>query len=225
MPPTNFPFAGQSTQERVATADAVSMRMPDWALSPEIWLMFRPAAAFEWLAALPAPKDSWDALRRPLFMAFWFGCMISLVTSQRLTMRHVTGGMTHASLLLLGQIAALAIVAGRERKISFPRTINIFFAGYGPWTLWIILFSSVWAFMSKGHAGRFAGPGSILPTAGLVALWSGYINFRFFERVLQRKRARAVWNVVQLAVMCWILCVLVFGYGVLWSECMRLLGR
>ena len=160
-----------------------------------------------------------------MFVAFWFGCMISLVTSQRLTMRHVVGGVIHASFLLLGQIAALAIVAGRERKISFARMIDIFFAGYGPWTLWIILFSSVWAFTSKGHAEKFAGPGSILPTAGLVALWSCYINFHFFERVLQRRRDRAVWNVVQLAVMCWILCVLIFGYGVLGSEFMRLLGR
>ncbi len=158
-------------------------------------------------------------------MAFWFGCMISLVTSQRLTMRHVVGGAIHASLLLLGQIAALAIVAGRERKISFTRTVDIFFAGYGPWMLWIIWLSSVWAFTSKDHAHRFAGVGSMMPTAAIVGLWSCYINFRFFERVLQRERARAARNVVQLAVMCWILCILIFGYGVLESELMRLLGR
>jgi hypothetical protein len=199
--------------------------MPNWALSPEIWLMFRPAAAFEWLAALPPAKERWDVLRRPLFVAFWFGCMISLVTSQRLTMRHVAGGMIHASVLLLAQIAALAIVAGRERQISFARTIDIFFAGYGPWMLWIIWLSSVWAFTSRDHAHRFAGVGSILPTAAIVGLWSCYINFRFFERVLQRRRAGAVWNVVQLAVMCWIFCILIFGYGVLGSEFMRLLGR
>jgi hypothetical protein len=225
MLPMNSSFAGNSKQEKVAAAGAVSPRMPDRALSPAIWLMFRPAATFEWLAALPRAKESWDALRRPLLMAFWFGCMISLVTSQRLTMRHVAGGTIHASVLLLAQIAALAIVSGRDRRFSFSQTIDIFFAGYGPWILWIIWFSSVWAFTSTKHADTFAGPGSILPAAGLVALWSCYINFRFFERVLRRSRTRAMWDVVRLAVMCWIACILIFGYGVMWSELMRLLGR
>lgn len=211
--------------ETRAAASPGTAEVPAWARSAELWLMFRPAAAYQWLRAQPDGREKWTALRRPLFVAFLSGSMVSLVTSQRLTMRHVAGGTLNASFLVLGQIAALGIVCGRDRKISFSRTVDLFFAGYGPWTLWIIAFSAVWAFASTEHAYAFAGPGSILPTAGLAAIWSCGIDFRFFERVLQRSPRRAVWDVFRMWTMSWIVCVGIFGYGALWSEHMRIVGR
>jgi hypothetical protein len=222
MNPPNLDPPGQKNQVALSNESGV---VPAWALSPEIWLMLRPAAAYQWLADSPDGKERWIAVRRPLFIAFLFGCMVSLVTSQRLTLRHVAGGGVNASFLLLGQIAALAIVCGRDRKISFSRTVDLFFAGYGPWTLWILVFSAVWAFTSTRHAFNFGGAGSILPTAGLVAIWSLYIDYRFFERVLQRSRARAVWDVMRLWAMCWSVSIVIFGWGTVWSEHMRMLDR
>jgi hypothetical protein len=199
--------------------------IPAWAWSSEVWLMFRPAAAYQWLAGLPTGEDRWAAVKRPLFMAFLLGCMVSLVVSQRLTLRHVAGGAVNASLLLLGQIAALAVVCGRKRRLSFSRTIDLFFAGYGPWTLWILAFSAVWSFASTSRAFTLAGPGTILPTVVLVTIWSCAINYRFFERVLHRSRARAAWDVARLCAMSWCMCILIFGWGALLPELMRLLGR
>jgi hypothetical protein len=199
--------------------------VPPWALSTEIWVMMRPAAAYVWLADSPAAKEKWTWLRRPLFMALLIGCMVSLVTSQRLTLRHVAGGAVSGCLLLAWQITALTIVCGRERKQSFSRTVDFFFAGYGPWTLWILAFSAVWAFLSARHAFVFGGAGSILPTAGFVAFWSLYIHFRFFERVMQRSRLGAAWDVVRLCAMCWSVFILNFGWGALWPEFLRITGR
>jgi hypothetical protein len=187
--------------------------------------MLRPAVAYEWLAGSSAVRGSWALLRRPLFLALLGGCMVSLVTSQRLTLRHVAGGAASGGILLLGQIVALALVCGRERRILYSRTVDLFFAGYGPWTLWILGFSSVWAFMSTRYAFTFGGPGSILPTAGLVGIWTLYINFRFFERVLGRSGAGAVWDVTRLWAVCFGAFISIFGWGALWPEYLRLIGR
>jgi hypothetical protein len=212
------------SKNQVALTSA-SATPPAWARSHEIWLMFRPSAAYQWLADLPIVEDRWSAVKRPLFMALLLGCMVSLVVSQRLTLRHVAGGAVNASILLLGQIAALAIVCGRERRSSFPRTIELFFAGYGPWTLWILAFSAVWSFASTSRAFTLAGPGTMVPTAALVTVWSCYINYRFFERVFQRSRARAAWDVGRLFATSCCVCILIFGWGALWSEFTRMLSR
>lgn len=221
----NPPYQDPAEREKQIALSNNYGTVPAWALSPEIWVMLRPTAAYQWLADLPAGKERWIALKRPLFMAFLVGCMVSLVTSQRLTLRHLAGGAVNASFLLLGQIVALAIVCGRDRRFSFSRTVDLFFAGYGPWILWILAFSSVWAFASTQHAFIFGGPGSILPTAGLATIWSLYIDYRFFQRVLQRSRARAVWDVMRLWAMCWSVSIVIFGWGALWSEHMRMIGR
>lgn len=215
----------QQEQMEQATSGHENVTVPAWALSPEIWVMLRPSAAYAWLADSSASKEKWILARRPFFMALLIGCMVSLVTSQRLTLRHVVGGAVSGSLLLAWQITALAIVCGRERRKSFSRTVDCFFAGYGPWTLWILAFSTVWAFLSSPHAFVFGGAGSILPTAGIVAFWSLYIHFRFFERVMQRSRSAAAWDVMRLWAMCWSVFILNFGWGALWPEFLRITGR
>jgi hypothetical protein len=187
--------------------------------------MWRPAVAYEQLAGLPASEGRIGALRRPLFVAFLFGCMVSLIASQRLTLRHVAGGAVSASCILVGQIAALAVVCGRQRVLSFSRAIDLFFMGYGPWSLWILGFSAVWAFASPMHAFVWAGLRTILPTASLVALWSGYIDFCFFRQVLQRRPGRAAWDLLLLWTISWSIAIAIFGGGPLWSECTRIFSR
>jgi len=202
-----------------------SGRLPPWAMSPEVWLMFQPKAAYQWLADTPEGRNNWTAARRPVYFAFLLGCFVSLVASQRLTLRHVAGGAINGGLLPLAQIVALRIVCWRERKVSFSRLVDLFFAGYGPWTLWILAFSVVWAFLPPERAFAFGWSGSIVVTAGLVTIWSLYINYRFFEGVLRRSKAGAVWDTMRIWAMCWCVCILIFGWGALWSEYLRIPGR
>src|SRR5580698_6798436 len=149
-----------------------SARLPPWAVSPEVWLMFRPKAAYEWLADAPEGRKNWTAARRPVYFAFLLGCFVSLVASQRLTLRHVAGGAINGGLLLLAQIAALRIVCWRERKVSFSRLVDL-----------------------------------------------------FFEGVLRRSKAGAAWDALRIWAMCWFVCILIFGWGALWSEYLRIPGR
>jgi hypothetical protein len=196
-----------------------------WPWSPGAWVMFSPTAGYQALAGRPADQGRWSALRRPLFVAFLLGCMVSLATSQCLTLRHVAGGAVSATFLLLGQIAALALVCHGQRRLSFSRVVDLFFMGYGPWSLWILCFSAAWAFVPPADAFAWVGMGAILPTAAAAAIWSCYIDFCFFRRVLQRTPAGAAWDLVRLWVITWSLSIVIFGGGPLWSEHMRMLGR
>jgi hypothetical protein len=196
---------------------------PEW--SPDIWVMLQPAAAYKWLVGLPAGKGRWIALKRPLFVAFLLGCMISLVTSQSLALRVVADAAINASFILLAQIVALAVVRGRERTVLFSRAIDLFFAGYGPWALWILVYSALWAFASPLHASTWAGSRAMLSAAVPVALWSGYIDYCFFRFVLQRSPERAVRALLLQWLISWSLTIWIFGGGPLWSEHMRMLGK
>jgi hypothetical protein len=151
--------------------------------------------------------------------------MVSLIASQRLTFRHVAGGAISASCILVGQIAALAVLCGRERGLSFWRAIDLFFMGYGPWSLWILGVSAIWAFASPMQAFVWAGIRTILPTAGFAALWSGYIDFCFFRQVLHRRPGRSARDVLAMWAISWSIAIVIFGGGPLASESTRIFGR
>lgn len=187
--------------------------------------MLRPAATYQCLMRLAAGKGNRNVLGRPLFVAFLLGCMVSLAASQRLTLRHVAGGTITGCFIILGQIVALAVVFWSNPIISFSRAIDLFFAGYGPWSLWILCFSAVWAFASPWQAFVWAGLRMILLSAGFIALWSGYIDFCFFERVLHRTPARAAWDLLRQRAISWSISILIFGGGPLWSEITRIFGK
>jgi len=137
-----------STEVQTQHGSNRSATHPTWEWSREVKIMLHPAASYEQLAGVSASETRIAALRRPLFVAFLLGCMVSLIASQRLTFRHVAGGAISASCILVGQIAALAVLCGRERGLSFWRAIDLFFMGYGPWSLWILGVSAIWAFAS-----------------------------------------------------------------------------
>jgi hypothetical protein len=205
-----------------AAAEQVALRR-GW--SPDLWVMLQPAAAYKWLAGLAAGRGKWIALRRPLFIAFLLGCMISLLTSQSLALRLVADGAINASFILLGQIFALAVVRGRERTVPFSRAIDLFFAGYGPWSLWILVYSALWAFASPLQASTWAGSRAMFWAAAPVALWSGYVDYCFFRCVLQRSPERAARALLLQWAISWSLTIWIFGGGPLWSEHMRMAGR
>lgn len=209
----------------VEGADHSTLRLEHWVTSLEVWLMFRPKAAYDWLASLPDVSNWRSPLRRLVFIAFIIGCMVSLVTSQRLTMRLVAGGAFSGSLLLLAEVGVLAVVCGRSSRYSFCRLVDLFFAGFGPWIVWMLALSTAWAFLSTMHAFTFAGMGSIIPAAGMAMVWSCYINLRFFERVLGRSRKQALWDTFRLWAACCAICVAIFGYGALWSEHAKIFHR
>lgn len=198
---------------------------PAWASSVDVWVMLRPRAAYAWLAASPGDAGKWIALRRPLSVALLLGCMVSLVASQRLTLRHVAGGTLGAFFLLLAQIAVLWIVCGRRRAMPFARLVDIFFAGYGPWILWVLAFSYLWAFLPMEIALKYFWTGSIAVTGGIVMAWSFYLDYRFFRGAMSRGRFGAAWDAARVWLLSWAVCIVIFGWSAVPAEVARIFGR
>jgi hypothetical protein len=193
------------------------------AWSHELQIMLRPAAAYQQRATSPATRDKWLGVRRPLLFAFVLGCTVSFTASGRLTLRLVVPATLYAGLQVLIEVVALAAVRPKERTISFCRAFDLFFAGFGPWLLWLLTFGAIWAFASPVNAFRWTGPRWDLYVLGALALWSGYIDFCFFRYVFQTTRRRATLDLLLQRAISWTLAVLIFGGSSLASEIVRML--
>jgi len=189
----------------------------------DVCVMFRPAAAYQTLARLPQSAGRWSAARRPLFLAFLLGCTVSLVTSQRLTLRLVAGGTVNMSFVPLAEIAALAAVWRRNRVLSFSRAVDLFFMGHGPWILGCLGYSTVWAFASPEHAFAWMLPRRIWWILSLALVWSAYIDYCFFRRGLQRDRVGAGFDLLLQRTISWTVGIVVFGGSAVPPEIVRIL--
>jgi len=205
----------QPEKQTVATARSV------W--TPEVWVMLRPSAGYKRLLDQPEAARL-SSFRRPLFVALFAGCMFSLVASRQLTLRHIADGTINGFFLLAGQIAALALTR-RGSEVSFSRAIDLFFAGFGPWLVWMLGISAIWAFTPPIHAFVRAGLPTILASVCLVTAWSGYIDFQFFRQVLRRTPGRAAWDLLQLRVIAWTIFIFIFGAGSLVPGAMEIFGK
>ena len=164
--------------------------------SPDVRIMLRPASTYRELIALPVRPGNWLALRRPLLFSFVLACTVSFAASGRLTLRLVIPATTYAALGTLVEVLALAVVCPRSApsetpSVSFSRSLDLFFSGFGVWLLWLCAFGAIWAFASPVHAFRWTGPRWNLYVLSALVLWSGYIDFCFFRYVFQRTRVES----------------------------------
>jgi len=183
--------------------------------SPDIWVMLRPATAYRALTLVPQHSSKWEAVSRPLGLLLWLGCIISLIATQRLTLRVVLDGMVNLSIVPLAEIVALAVVWRRARSVSFSRAVDLFFMGHGPWIIGLLGYATVWALVSPVDAFAWTAPRHIWPILLAVLVWSAYIDFCFFRDGLNRNCGAAWLDLVLERVIAWGLVIIVFGGAVL----------
>jgi hypothetical protein len=189
--------------------------------------MFYPTAAYQELAKLPEAPSKWLAMRRPLLFALVLGCTVSFAASGRLTLRLVVPAIIYSGLEILIEVLALAAVRvnGVANTLpSFSRSLDLFFAGFGPWLLWMVSFAAIWALASPVNAFRWTGPRWDSYVLAAIAIWSCYIDLCFFRYVFQATRRRAVRDLFVQRAISWTLAALIFGGGSLWSELVRSLS-
>jgi hypothetical protein len=195
--------------------------------SPDLRVMFFPTAAYQELAKLPEAPSKWLALRRPLLFVFVLGCTVSFAASGRLTLRLVVPAIIYAGLEIVIEVLALAAVRWKaiaNNLPSFSRSLDLFFASFGPWMLWMVSFAAIWAFASPVNAFRWTGPRWDGYVLAAIALWSCYIDFCFFRYVFQTTRQRAARDLFVQRAISWTLAAIIFGGGSLWSEIVRSLS-
>src|SRR5262245_48318801 len=122
--------------------------------------------------------DVWLGLKRPLFMTFLLGCMVSFLTARTLTLRVIGPAMIYWSFVPLIQIAALAAVCRRDRQSTrFSELIDSFFKGYSPWLFWLTGVCAIWSVLSPASKSADWTVSVIWLNGGvaLAVLWSLYI--------------------------------------------------
>jgi hypothetical protein len=177
--------------------------------------MFHPARGFRDLAGhRPRPSGWW---RKPLFLLGALAFAFSVAATGRFTLRLVADGIVSFAFIPVLGIAALAVVARtRPDARSFRSTIDLFFTGYGPWLVWLMVFATVNAIVPARELGPWivALEISLLLPAG----WAVVVDFYFFREVLHRTRTGAITAVVVHRLIGWIGLVAYFGGRAAWSE-------
>jgi hypothetical protein len=180
--------------------------------------MLNPAAAYRFLASEPSGGGIWLAFKRPLFVAFVLGCTMSLLASASLTLRLLGPAAIYWSFVPLAGTGALAAVCRGDRRIlSFPRTIDLFFTGHGPWSLWLIGLSAIRSFFAPARAFSLTSVW-LYGVSAMVIVWSAYIDFCFFRLVFGRSRTRASRDLLLQRSISWSLIIAIFGEPAIWPE-------
>lgn len=160
---------------------------------------------------------TWIAIRRPLFVAFVLGCSISLIATGRLTLTLVAGSMLGWAFVPLFEILGFAVVAGRRRHhLSFSRSLDAFFVGHRPWTLFAIAFAALGSLLSPWRVNAWSVPivTGFEMLGVLVAIWSWFIDVSFYRDVLGRSQREATRAAITQRAICWpAICAWFFGYA------------
>jgi hypothetical protein len=174
--------------------------------------MLSPAGVYRYLAQQPPGRGgAWLVCRKPLLVAFVLGCSMSLLSSARLTLRLAGPATIYWSFVPIAEIMALGAVCWRDRRTrSFLQTIDLFFAGYGPWLLWLVGLGAIWCFVPPVQAFVFTK--AWLYGGGAIAVaWSAYIDFCFFRYAMGRSLARAGRDLFIQRLVSWMLIICIFG--------------
>jgi hypothetical protein len=165
--------------------------------------------------------DVWLGLKRPLMLAFFLGCTVSILTSRALTLRLLVPAMAAWAFLPLIEVGALAIVCRKDRHgIPFSSLIDKFFQGFGPWLFWMTGMCGIWAVLSPASQPVDWTISVVWLDAGVLiaAVRSLYIDFGFFQSVLQRSRGRARRDLILHRAVSWSLILGIVGGPTIWSE-------
>ena len=147
--------------------------------------MIRPGGMFRAAVAADS-RGSWAAaLKSPAFIAVLLGVTTAIAAAQRLTVSLAISATLSWSFVPALQLitGALLIRSARSRRVTFPRALELFFAGHAPWSVWLVLFA----------ASQNASPSFTLTIGGaLVALgWTAIIVNAYAREVLGLSRRAA----------------------------------
>jgi hypothetical protein len=182
--------------------------------SLDAWVMSSPRQAFGYMASRPSTTGMWPAVRRPLLVAAVLGCGVSMLSAGSLTARIALSATVYWAFVPLAEVIALVVVTRRRLgHRSLGHTIDIFFAGHGPWTLLLIGLSAALTLSSPATRWQLL-TGAALWATVLVVLWSAYIDFWFFRQVMGAGRRGAIRDVVVHRLMTWAAVIVIFAVPV-----------
>lgn len=175
-------------------------------LSSEALVLLDPGTAFHSLSRT-LRGGWWVLVRRPLLLAFFLGCIVSLLASGTVNVRLVLDGALSFAFIPIVETAALTIIWPRRRgQMPLSQAVDLLFAGNAPWLLWLLVLTALSAFQSplRFPAVMGFGHGWVVPASMVcVAAWSAYIDFHFFQEALKQPPPAAARVVVLQRALAW----------------------
>jgi hypothetical protein len=175
------------------------------------WVILRPATEYGALALRPADRNARRGWRRPLLVSVMLGCTMSFLASGVLTLRIAGPAAIYWGFVPLAGIAGLAVAVSRHpTSRSFSETVDLFFAGYGTWLVWLIGLCVLWSFLPPVRAFDFTTIW-LYGASAVAVVWSAYIDFCFFRFVMCRSPSGALRDLLLQRLISWPLIVAIFG--------------
>ena len=151
-------------------------------------------------------RGIWTLLRRPLFLPFAMGMVLSIQSSGRLSVRVVADGMVSFAFLPVCEVLSIGAVYLRgDRRLRFSRVVDTFLVSNAPWLWWILGYCLLRVTQTPVQA---AAPSAvtfwITGASMLVPIgWSAYLDLHFFRLVLPRASGSAVADLLVQRAIAW----------------------
>jgi hypothetical protein len=145
-----------------------------------------------------------------------------MMATGAVTARLVLPAAVYWTFVPLVQIAGLAVVLRKQLRWE---TIDAFFAGQGPWMLWLAAFAALWTLLPPEVAYKSWGfPDVWWTAAGVAAMWSLWIDFGFFRRIAGRSSATAAKDLAIQRLVSWSIGMIIFVAPAGWQTVAAALG-
>ena len=165
-------------------------------------------------------SNLWLLIRRPLFLLFVCGCVVSIWTSGRFSLRLVADGMVSFAFIPVFQILSFAATYRLAlRANGLAPAADRFFAGDRPWLIWLLGFAALRVLLTPAQAGARPWPVwyGVQIAIVLVILWAARVDYAFFQRTAPDSRHAVTGLIVQRAIS-WT-CSLVYFFGIaVWPD-------
>lgn len=111
-----------------------------WQMSDAVRLMLAPEHEYRVRLAQRRPISWLRALWMPVLLAIMLGLLNATAAAGHVSFGLVVDEIASWSFVLLLQLltGAALIASAPERRVSFPRSIELLFAGHAPWSLWLV---------------------------------------------------------------------------------------
>ena len=149
----------------------------------------------------------WRLARRPLLLALFLGCGVSLTSSGRLTPRLVIDAMVSFAFVPLTELAAFAVVC-RRRACRWPSALDVdrFFTTNTPWMFCIVALAALVSSLQPRDVGLWIVPPRVFAPLAVIALtiaWSALRDVQYFRVSMGRSTAAAVRDAALLRAIAW----------------------
>jgi hypothetical protein len=168
-------------------------------LSTEVRLALAPEATYRRLLADEAAVSWSRMLRRPALVLLVIATAVPIMAIQRVTIGLVLTAALSWSFVVAIQLLAGAVViaSAPARRIEIRRALDLWFAGYLPYSVWLLLAAAA---MGSARAGSVT---LFIASALIPCLWTAVIVAAFCRTVLRTSRAGARWRAAVHCLVVW----------------------